>query len=334
MPALRRTAAALLALLLAAAAFVAVQLHRRPAMAPYEALTLPAAAPAAGALRLRFAGVATLVFDDGETAFATDGFFSRPGKWATLASRIGPDRAAVERELKALGVTKLAAVIPLHSHYDHAMDAPLVAQLTGAQLLGAPSTLQVGRGAGLADAQMREVKPGETVTLGRFTLRFIASRHSPTPWTDGHEIETIAAPLHTPAHASAWRTGTVWSLVVEHGGRRLLVQGSAGFVPGALAGQATEVVLLGTGTLGKKTAAYQADYWRETVAATGAKRVIPIHWDDFWLPLDDAPLQAMPYLLDDFGATMADLQTRSTAAGVDLRMPPLRAPFDPFGGLR
>lgn len=330
---LRRTAAALLALLLAASAFVAVQLQRRPEVAPYEALAMPATAAAPGALRLRFAGVSTLVFDDGETAFATDGFFSRPGKWATLASRIGPDRAAVERELKALGVTKLAAVIPLHSHYDHAMDAPLVAQLTGAQLLGAPSTLQVGRGAGLADAQMREVEPGETVTLGRFTLRFIASRHSPTPWTDGHEVETIAAPLHPPAHASAWRTGTVWSLLVEHGGRRLLVQGSAGFVPGALAGQPAEVVLLGTGTLGKKTAAYQADYWRETVAATGAKRVIPIHWDDFWLPLDDAPLKAMPYLLDDFGATMRDLQARSTTAGVDLRMPPLRAPFDPFGGL-
>jgi L-ascorbate metabolism protein UlaG (beta-lactamase superfamily) len=214
------------------------------------------------------------------------------------------------------------------------MDSPLVAQLTGAQLLGSLSTLQIGRGAGLADAQMREVKPGEVVTLGRFTLRFVASRHSPTPWTDGDAVETIDAPLAPPAHASAWRTGTVWSLVVEHAGRRALVQASAGFVPGALAGQPAEVVLLGTGTLGKKSPAYRADYWRETVAATGAKRVVPIHWDDFWLPLDDAPLVAMPYLLDDFGATMDDLQTRATAARIELRMPPLRTPFDPFGGLQ
>lgn len=330
---LRRAAAALLALLLVVAAFVGVQLNRRPDLAGYQALALPEAPPAAGALRLRFAGVSTLVFDDGETAFATDGFFSRPGKWATAAGRIGPDRAVVERELKALGVTRLAAVVPLHSHYDHAMDAPLVAQLTGAQLLGSPSTLQIGRGAGLADTQMREVTPGETITLGRFTLRFIASRHSPTPWTDGNEVETIDAPLQTPAHASAWRTGTVWSLLVEHGGRRLLVQGSAGFVPGALAGQRAEVVLLGTGTLGKKSAGYQAAYWRETVQATGAKRVVPIHWDDFWIPLGDAPLLAMPYLLDDFGAVMGDLQARGSATGVELRMPPLRVPFDPFGAL-
>lgn len=329
----RRAGAGLLALLLAAAAFVVVQAQRRPAVAPYRAPELPAAAPAHGALRLRFAGVSTLVFDDGETAFATDGFFSRPGKWATLAGRIGPDHAAVERELKALGVTRLAAVIPLHSHYDHAMDAPLVARLTGARLLGSPSTLQVGRGAGLAEAQMREVKPGDALVLGRFTLRFIPSRHSPTPWTDGDKVEAIDAPLEPPAHASAWRTGTVWSLLVEHGGRRLLVQASAGFVPGALAGQRADVVLLGTGTLGKKAAAYRADYWRETVAATGAKRVIPIHWDDFWRPLDDAPLVAMPYLLDDFGATMDDLQARAGAANVDLRMPPLRTPFDPFEGV-
>ncbi len=327
-PLLRGVGLALLALAMASIAFVLLQTLRHPPLEPYRNLVLPAAAKDA-TLRVRFAGVSTLVFDDGETAWITDGFFSRPGKLATLLTRIAPDPAAVERGLQQLGVTKLAAVVPLHSHYDHAMDAPLVAQRTGAVLVGGASTLNVGRGLGLADAQMREVRAGDTLEFGRFKLRFLASRQSPTPWSDGATPETLDAPLKPPARAGAWREGDVWSLLVEHAsGRRLLVQGSAGFVPGALAGRRADTVFLGVGTLGRKTEDYREAYWTETVRAVGARRVIAVHWDDFWLPLD-APLQAMPLLLDDFATTMADLQERGERDGIEVRLPPLFTPFVP-----
>jgi L-ascorbate metabolism protein UlaG (beta-lactamase superfamily) len=89
------------------------------------------------------------------------------------------------------------------------------------------------------------------------------------------------------------------------------------------------VVFLGVGTLGKKSDAYRASYWNETVKAVGAKRVIPIHWDDFWLPLTE-PLQAMPLLIDDFGASMADLSRHAAQDGAELRLPPTFVPFSPF----
>lgn len=325
---LRRLLLALLAALLLAATAVVVQFNRRPSLATYESLTLPAA-PAAAGVRVRFAGVTTLVFDDGETVWMTDGFFSRPSALRTLFARIGPDAGRVDQGLRRLGVTRLAAVVPLHSHHDHAMDSPLVAQRTGALLVGGASTLQIGRGAGLAEAQMHAVKPGDTVQLGKFSLRFLASRHSPTPYSSGHGHEPITEPLKTPAHASRWREGEVWSLVVTHAsGRSFLVQGSAGIVPGALAGVRADTVFLGTGTLGKKDEAYRAAYWAETVKPTGAKRVILIHWDDFTLPLDE-PLQASPYLIDDFGVVMADLQQRGRQDGIEVRMPPLFEPFVP-----
>ncbi len=327
-PLLRGAGLVLLALAMAGSGFVVLQTLRRPPLEPYRALLLPAAAPDAP-LRVRFAGVSTLLFDDGETAWITDGFFSRPGKAATLLTRIAPDPAAVERGLQSLGITKLAAVVPLHSHYDHAMDAPLVAQRSGALLVGGASTLNLGRGLGLGEAQMRPVKAGDVVELGRFKLRFLASRHSPTPWSDGVTAETLDAALTPPARAGAWREGEVWSLLVEHAsGRRLLVLGSSGFVPGALAGRRADTVFLGVGTLGRKTQAYREAYWSETVRAVGARRVIPVHWDDFWRPLD-APLAAMPLLLDDFATTMADLQERGARDGIEVRLPPLFTPFVP-----
>lgn len=324
----RRIGAGLLAALLLLVAFVVVQYQRRPALEPYRALILPEAPPAAD-VRVRFGGVTTLVFDDGETTWMTDGFFSRPGLWQTLTGPIGPDAARIDAGLKQLGVTKLAAVIPVHSHYDHAMDSPLVAQRTGALLIGSESTLNIGRGMNLAPEQMRAVKPGEVVTLGKFSLRFIASRHSPTPYSDGVTPETIDTPLVPPRFVSAYREGSVWSIAVTHAsGASFLVQGSAGIVPGALAKVRADTVFLGTGTLGKKDEAYRTAYWDETVKAVGAKRVIATHWDNFWLPLDQ-PLQAMPLLIDDFDVVMADLARRGAADGVEVRIPPLFSAFAP-----
>src|SRR6187549_2930814 len=60
-------------------------------------------------LTVMFIGVATLLFDDGETAIMTDGYFSRPAQ--NELRSISPDRAAISKALKRAGVTSLAAVI-------------------------------------------------------------------------------------------------------------------------------------------------------------------------------------------------------------------------------
>jgi L-ascorbate metabolism protein UlaG (beta-lactamase superfamily) len=320
--------AALLALLLLAIGFVLVQSQRRPPLAPYAGLVLPPAPPAA-ALRVQFAGVCTLVFDDGETAIMTDGFFSRPGL-ARMLGTIAPDEAAVDAGLAALKLKRPpAAVIPVHGHYDHAMDAPMVARKTGALLLGDESVLNVGRGAGLPESAMRKVQPGDMAEFGAWRIHFIAGRHAPTPFSSGAGGEHTLQPLKPPARATAWREGQTWSLLVEHrSGRSFLVQGSAGFVEGALRGRRADVVFLGIGALGRQSSAYRAQLWHEVVDAVGARRVVAVHWDDFWLGLD-RPLQPMPYLADDFAATMDDLRRLSQQRGQDLRLPPVLVPFDP-----
>ena len=175
-----------------------VQANRRPSIEGYAQMP---PAPAGAAIQVRFAGVATLLFDDGETAWMTDGFFSRPSLARTAFMRIAPDRAAIEAGLKGLGVARLAAVVPVHSHYDHAMDSPLVAMQTGALLVGSESTLNVGRGLGMPEGRMRRVQPRERLTLGRWTLTFLASSHVPLPVLREGVVETIEAPLVPPAHS-------------------------------------------------------------------------------------------------------------------------------------
>ena len=125
-----------------------------------------------------------------------------------------------------------------------------------------------------------------------------------------------------------------WSILVEHAsGRTALVQGSAGYVEGALAGRRADVAYLGIGQLGVQSEDYIESYWAHTVGAVGARRVVLTHWDDFFRGLDE-PLRALPYLGDDLDVTMRVLTRLATEQGVALHLPTVHRREDPWVGLR
>ncbi|OLR92032.1 MBL fold metallo-hydrolase [Actinokineospora bangkokensis] len=292
-------------------------------MRPWLHLLEPSAAASLGQVRATFLGVSTVLLDDGHTAVLTDGFFSRPGIVRTLARRIAPDRARIAAALRLAGVTDLAAVFVCHSHYDHALDSAVVAAATGAQLLGSTST---ARTAGiLADHRVTVVQPGQPMRFGEFTLTALPAQHSPGDRVPG----TIDHPLDPPARMRDWRTGDCYSLHVTHRDRALLVHASANFLPGALADQQADTVYLGVGTLGKQDDRFRADYWAETVTAVGARRVLPIHWDNFTRPLH-RPLRPLPRVFDDFNTTMRFLTQAGSRDGVSVQMPLVGSPADPW----
>ena len=206
--------------------------------------------PAAGAdapLSVTWMGVATLLLDDGSSALMTDGYFSRPGLARVAAGKVSPSRARVDGCLARAKVSRLAAVIPVHTHIDHVMDSALVADRTGAQLVGGESAANVGRGYGLPEDRLVVAVSGEPIRLGAFEITLIESHHCPPDRFPG----VIETPLVPPVKASAYRCGESWSTLVHHlpSGRRLLIQGSAGFVGGALAGHRAGAVYLSVGQL-------------------------------------------------------------------------------------
>ncbi|GIJ62779.1 MBL fold metallo-hydrolase [Virgisporangium aurantiacum] len=289
----------------------------------------PAAAHDVG---VTFLGVSTLLVDDGRTAIMTDGFFTRPSLLRVGLGRIAPDDSRIDAALTRLRLYPrpaaggLAAVIPVHTHFDHAMDSAVVARRTGAVLVGSESAANIGRGAGLPTDKINIVDPSRPVTYGDFTLTFVASAHCPPDRFPG----TIAAPVVPPVKAAAYKCGEAWSVLVEHaGGRTALVQGSAGFVPGSLDGRRADVVYLGVGQLGVLDRDYITAYWRHTVEAVGARRVVLVHWDDFFRPLD-RPLRALPYLGDNLDVTIDVLGRLAEAQGVALRMPTVWQREDPW----
>jgi L-ascorbate metabolism protein UlaG (beta-lactamase superfamily) len=290
----------------------------RPDIARYSGRFDVPAAKADSPLSATWMGVTTLLLDDGSSALMTDGFFSRPGLARLAAGKLSPSAARVDGCLAQAKVSRLAAVIPVHTHFDHGMDSALVADRTGAQLVGGESAANVGRGHGLPEDRLVVAVSGEPIRLGSYEVTLIDSHHSPPDRYPG----VIDAPLIPPVKVSAYRCGEAWSTLVHHrpSGRRLLIQGSAGFVKGALAGHRAEVVYLGVGQLGVLPESYLREYWAETVRTVGARRVILIHWDDFFRPLSK-PLRALPYAVDDLDVSMRILDELAARDGVALHMP-------------
>ncbi|MFC8530442.1 MBL fold metallo-hydrolase [Nocardia sp. NPDC057227] len=299
----------------------------RPDLRGYAArFDVPAAGPGSP-LTLTWLGVTTLLIDDGAGALLTDGFFSRPSLAAVALRRIAPDPGRIAACLERAGIRELAAVLPVHTHFDHALDSAAVAARTGAVLAGGGSVAEIGRGGGLPAARIVLATSGEPLTFGDFDVLPIESEHCPPDRFPG----PITAPVVPPVRLSAYRCGEAWSTFVHHrpSGRRLLVQGSAGFVPGALAGQRAEVVYLGVGQLGLQSERYLTEYWTETVRAVGARRVVLTHWDDFFRPLD-RPLRALPYTGDDLDVSMRVLTELAARDGIPLHLPTLWERADPW----
>jgi L-ascorbate metabolism protein UlaG (beta-lactamase superfamily) len=319
---------ALLVLLVLGAGWLLYRLNDRPSLEPYASLWLANAAgsPPGPRVVVSFLGVTTLLISDGETSLMTDGFFTRPRKTSVLLGRIAPDPDRIARSLERAGVRGLAAVFPVHSHYDHAMDSPEVARRTGAMLVGSESTANIGRGAALPEGQIRVVTPGEPMDFGAFTVTVIPSQHFP----HGMAMGEITSPLVPPAGALEYLEGGSFSLLIEHPAGALLVQGSAGWQEGELAGRHADVVLLGIGGLGTRDDAYRESYWREVVAAVGPRCVIPIHWDDFTLPLDQ-PLAPSPRILDDVPLSLDFVVRKATAGGAGVGLLPVWEPVQLLG---
>jgi L-ascorbate metabolism protein UlaG (beta-lactamase superfamily) len=248
-----------------------------------------------------------------------DGWFSRPGPFALLYGTVAPDLEAIERGLAANEVDTLAAVFPMHSHYDHAMDAPEVARRTGAVLLGSESTANIGRGWGLPESQIQVVADRAPFQLGQFVITPVVSRHFEFPDPEFRERALgdplITAPLVPPVSAFDYKLGQAYVLHVKHPKGSWLIVGSAGYVKGALEGFNADTVFLGVGGLGSQTDDYRENFWRETVGRVAPQRVIPIHYDSLTAPAEGpfrGPLNAEAFLAGGLENTRLFLQQKQS----------------------
>lgn len=279
-----------------------------------------------GSVSATWLGVTTLLFDDGETQILIDGYFTRASAVKiALLRNLKSDVATINYVMDEYRIDRLAAIVPVHSHLDHAMDVGRVANRSTALVIGSGSTSNIARGADVPVNQFQTLASGESRVFGKFTVTLIASRHVPVgPAAEGFPAGVIDEPLRQPARFWAWKGGVSHSILISHPAGTALVQGSAGFEPGALAERTADVVFLSVAGLAAQGRRYAEQYWDETVGATGATGVFAVHFDDFTLPFGRVEL--LPDIADEVLVAAEWLNSHARKSDIEIKRPPFGIP--------
>jgi L-ascorbate metabolism protein UlaG (beta-lactamase superfamily) len=236
-------------------------------------LTLPAG------LEVEWLGVSGYRLSyEGKTLFI-DPYLSRvPFRDLVLRRAAMPDPAALDRFLSAPG--EMVGVLVGHTHFDHAVDAPAIAQRTGCKAYGSRSLVNLMALHGLAE-QAVEVEPYRTYELGPFEVSFTPSVHSKlllglaVPYDGELSCEHLDSLC-----PSAYRCGQVWGITIAVAGLRFYHQGSANLIDDAVREKDVDVFL--AGVAGRN---FTPDYWKRILPLLQPRTVVPTHYDNFFRPL-------------------------------------------------
>lgn len=249
-------------------------------------------------LQVTFFGVSTLLFDDGQEQILIDGFFSRPSFTDVIFSEINSNPTLLQYYIKKYELKRTQAILVTHSHYDHALDiAYLANSLKQVKVIGSKSTLNIARGGHVTETQLQQATLLKPIKMGKYTITAIPSQHTPTTLINNDLTEEILAPLALPTRFSNFKEGENIDYLIDYNGYKILVKASTGSIPHQYKDLKLDALFLGIAQLSKHTPEFQSEYLAELLLSLNPKLVIPIHWDDFFKPLNQ-PLEFLPRIAD------------------------------------
>jgi L-ascorbate metabolism protein UlaG (beta-lactamase superfamily) len=243
---------------------------------------------------------------EGRTLYV-DPFVSRvPLSYLLRRTPALPDQRRIERFFPA--DEDVVGVLVGHTHWDHAVDAPAVARRYGCNAYGSRSLGALMRLHGLGD-QVVEVEPYRTYELEPFEATFVPSAHSKL-------VLGLAVPFagdltceHLDGLApSAYRCGQVWGIHIAVAGITLYHQGSADLIDDAVRHRGVDLFL--AGIAGRN---FTERYWERVIPRLDPAIVVPTHYDDFFVPLEER-MELMG------SARIADLEEEVASVSRDARV--------------
>ena len=267
-------------------------------------------------MKVTFLGTTTLLFDDGKDQIFFDAHMTRPSLMKYIFGSCPTDSAVVDEKLRLHQVDRLKAIFVSHSHHDHVMDAPYIAEKTGAMIYGTSSALNVARGGDIPEDKLVQFAANETYQVGGYSIKVIPSIHSKPTILNNDLGQTIDAPLRQPARLRDYKEGGSYDFYVEAGNKKIMIRPSFNYIKGQMDGYQADVLFLGVAGLQKADEKMERVFFEETIEKLQPKLVIPVHWDNFFSPLTK-PVVGMPRLVEKTEVVFYKLAKYCEAHGVD-----------------
>ena len=181
-------------------------------------------------VRVRWLGTAGFSIEHDGHVLLVDPYLTRASLARCLVAPLRSHHALLRKH-----VPKADAIVLGHTHFDHALDVPDLARMTGARVFGSrsASALCVARGVPEDRVDVVERAAGSAPVereVGPFRLRFIPSAHSGLVLGRIPFPGDIADCGDVPMRAEEYRCGAVFGVEIRVAGRTLYHLGSAELV--------------------------------------------------------------------------------------------------------
>ena len=240
------------------------------------------------AVQLTWLGTAGFAVEAQGQVLLLDPFVSRPGVRHSLTRRLSTDIEAIRTH-----VPRADVIVVGHSHHDHVLDVPDIARITGAQVVGSSSTINLCRAHGLSSNQLTQVTAPQTVEMGPFRISVRPSIHGRAIAGRIPMPGDMPPGLKLPLRLHEFKCGETFGVHVEvdvpgRDALSLFHLGSADFFPETVEGIRCD--LLTPCLYGREQ---HEGYTRELLQSLKPRVVVPNHFDDFMRPLGD-PIRELP----------------------------------------
>jgi L-ascorbate metabolism protein UlaG (beta-lactamase superfamily) len=241
-------------------------------------------------VRVRWLGTAGFAIEYAGHCVLIDPYVTRASLPRCLAGLVRPDREVIARH-----ASRADAIVVGHTHFDHALDVPTIAGLTGARVFGSRSAAALCRMAGVPEEQIEVVEGGPGTPpvvreVGPFRMRFVPSVHSRLLLGRVPLPGEIADCDHVPTRVGAFRCGAVFGVEIRVAQRTLYHMGSAELVDAAVVTAVRNVDLVLMCAAGWTAS---PDLPERVAHRLAPGAVLLSHWDDFLRPIE-APVRPLP----------------------------------------
>lgn len=249
-------------------------------------------------IEIKYLGVAGWSITEAGYSLVIDPYFTRISMLQLVFGHAVPNVPLIRQHMPPAD-----AILVTHPHYDHLMDVPDAAAITGAQVWASPQGCELLQILGAAGACI--MRPNDVLMLGAFSVEVYESRHRVVFGSIPYH-GALKPNLRPPLRGSDFRMDVQVSFRISTKGTRILVTSGIDDEPLL----PVDVLLVG------------ADATREQLArilkASQPSIVMPNHWDDMFRslakpvrPMIAPPLTRTPHLtrinLDQWAALVREI---------------------------
>ncbi|MEV5436148.1 MBL fold metallo-hydrolase [Streptomyces sp. NPDC052682] len=277
---------------------------------------------AAGSASFRWLGTAGWRIDTGDRTVLFDPYLTRfpTGLFTGAFDPRTPLRTRPEAVDAHVG--RPTVVLVSHSHWDHLADVPHIARTTGARVVGTETTYHLLVALGVDPGQISVVKGGEVLDLDGIIVEVVPSLHSRNKKCSYFAPGTLNAPPATvPSTIADLPEGDTLAFQVTagDGGPSAFLMGASDFSERAVRGLSPDVAMIAVPS-STSTHRYVPRLLR---ALDTPPVVVPVHWDNFEIPLSGSPVRDPQMDLDGFLA-----QVHKAAPATRVVVPDYRTVYD------